>query len=51
MVYAHRVSYLHLCGREDHKIYSGDGAVPRALALIKALLLLVHMRFFPAGVE
>jgi len=41
VVCEHRVSCSHLCGREDHKIYSDDGAVPRALAFIKTLLLLV----------
>lgn len=51
VVCAHRISYLHLRGREDHKIRSDDGAVPGALALIKAVLLLVQVGIFPAGVE
>lgn len=39
VVGAHRISYLHLHSQEDHKTYSDDGAVPRALALLEVLLL------------
>lgn len=42
VVCTHKASYLDLCDGEEHDVCSEDGL----LSLIKALLLLVKVRFF-----